>query len=102
MPLALNICGSDRRFVGDPIDVVTGANTDITVDFRLHGPLPLRWRRFYSSGRGTVAAALGWGHTHGFDQTLTYDLDGLHHTDPLGAETLFPALGIGLTAANSG
>src|SRR5437868_2874127 len=94
--------GGNSHVVGDPIDVVTGANTDIRVDFRLHRPLPLRWRRFYNSAGNTVAGAFGWGHTHRFDQTLTYDLDRVRYTDPFGKRTVFPTLGIGLTAANSG
>ena len=60
MSLQLDTCGSNPRFVGDPIDVVTGANIDVTVDFRLRGPLPpLRWRRYYNSARNTVACPLG-------------------------------------------
>lgn len=95
-------CLSGWRFVGDPIDVVTGASTDITVDFQLAGPLPLRWRRYYDSGRNTVAGSLGWGHSHDFDRTLTYDLDGLHYTDPFGKQVPFPPLGIGRRAAAAG
>jgi RHS repeat-associated protein len=95
-------CRSGPRFVGDPIDVVTGANTDITVDFRLRGPLPVRWCRYYNSARNTVPCSLGWGHTHDFDRTLSYDLDGLHYTDPFGSEIPFPPLEIGEDAASAG
>ncbi len=95
-------CLNSRRLVGDPVDVVTGANTDITVDFRLHGPLPLLWRRYYSSARNTVACPLGWGQTHDYDRTLTHDLDGLHYTDPSGSEVAFPPLEVGEVAANAG
>jgi YD repeat-containing protein len=95
-------CLANRRLVGDPVDVVSGANTDITFDFRLRGPLPLYWRRYYNSARNTVACPLGWGHTHDFDQTLTYDLDGLHYTDPSGSETPFPPLTVGEQAATAG
>ena len=95
-------CFANRRLVGDPVDVVTGANTDITIDFRLRGPLPLYWRRYYNSARNTVACPLGWGHTHDFDQSLTYDLDGLHYTDPSGSEIPFPPLTVGEHAATAG
>lgn len=95
-------CLSSRRLVGDPVDVVTGANTDIAVDFRLHGPLPLRWRRYYNSARNTMVGPLGWGQTHDYDRTLTYDLDGLHYTDPFGKEVPFPPLEVGEGAGNSG
>lgn len=95
-------CLSSRRLVGDPVDVVTGANTDLTVDFRLHGPLPLRWRRYYNSARNTVLCPLGWGQTHDYDRTLTYDLDGLRYTDPFGSEVPFPHLEVGEHAVNAG
>jgi RHS repeat-associated protein len=95
-------CFANWRLVGDPVDVVSGANTDITIDFRLRGPLPLYWRRYYNSARNTVACPLGWGHTHDFDQTLTYDLDGLHYTDPSGSEFPFPPLTVGEQAATAG
>ena len=32
MPVASSLCRSNPRFVGDPIDVVTGANTDAPAD----------------------------------------------------------------------
>jgi RHS repeat-associated protein len=92
----------DQRLVGDPVDVVTGANTDIISDFHLRGPLPLIWRRYYTSARNQVPGPLGWGHTHDFVRSLTHDLDGLHYTDPFGVETPFPALGVGLTAMRGG
>ena len=95
-------CLNSRRLVGDPVDVVTGANTDVTVDFRLHGPLPLRWLRYYNSARHAVACALGWGHTHDYDRTLTYDLEGLRYTDPFGSHVAFPPLEVGENAANAG
>src|SRR5262245_18129686 len=95
-------CRSSWRFVGDPIDVVTGANTEITLDFRLPGELPLRWRSCYNSSRNTVAGVLGWGHTHAYDRTLTLDLDGLRYTDPFGSEVEFPALEVGCYAASAG
>lgn len=95
-------CRGNNRFVGDPVDVVTGANTDITVDFRLNGPLPLRWRRYYDSSRNTIAGSMGWGHTHDFNRTLTYDLEGMHITDPLGGTVVFPPLHVGRRAVNAG
>ena len=94
--------GREWRLVGDPIDVVTGANTDVITDFRLHGPLPLRWQRHYSSARNSIAGPLGWGHTHSFDRTLVADLDGLRYRGPLGKEVGFPSLGVGLTTMEAG
>jgi RHS repeat-associated protein len=95
-------CFNSRRLVGDPVDVVTGANTDLTVDFRLHGSLPLRWRRYYNSARNAVPCALGWGQTHDYDRILTYDLDGLRYTDPFGSDLVFPPLEVGEHASNAG
>src|SRR5215469_13219937 len=86
---------SGRHLVGDPIDVVTGANMDLTVDFRLRGSLPLHWRRYYNSARNMVPRSLGWGHTHAYDRTLTYDLDGLRYDDPFGNAIAFPPLETG-------
>ena len=37
MSVPYNPCRSDSRFVGDPIDVVTGANTDVITDMRCAG-----------------------------------------------------------------
>jgi RHS repeat-associated protein len=95
-------CSNSRQLVGDPIDVVSGANTDVTVDFVLHGPVPLIWRRYYNSARNKVLCPLGWGHTHDFDRMLTHDLDGLRYTDPSGRETTFPPLETGERAAKAG
>jgi RHS repeat-associated protein len=93
---------NSRHLVGDPVDVVTGANTDLTVDFQLRGPLPLRWRRYYDSSRNTVLCSFGWGHTHDYGRTLIYDLDGMRYTDPFGSYVSYPPLEIGEDAANAG
>jgi hypothetical protein len=88
--------------VGDPIDVVTGANTDLVVDFQLPGPIPLYWQRYYNSARNTVLCPLGWGHSHECDRTLCRDLDGLRYTDPFGTDVEFPPLEIEEEAAHGG
>jgi RHS repeat-associated protein len=85
MPGEFLNCRSDLRFVGDPIDVVTGANTDIITDLAQRGPLPFRWTRYYNSARSKMPCSLGWGHSHGFDCLLFRDLDGLHYQDPSGS-----------------
>src|SRR5262249_34187839 len=95
-------CPRSHRLVGDPIDVVTGANTDLTVDFRLHGPLPLRWRRHYNSARNKITTPLGWGHTHDYDRTLTQDLDGVRYVEPDGNVVAFPHLDVDENAASGG
>jgi YD repeat-containing protein len=91
----VNVCRSDPRFVGDPIDVTTGANTDIITDLAQRGPFPFRWTRYYNSARANVRCALGWGHSHHFDRVLIRDLDGLRYQDPLGHAVPFSAPGFG-------
>ncbi len=85
-------CLDSNRLVGDPIDVVTGANTDVTVDFSLPGEIPLHWRRYYNSALNDAARGFGWGHAHEYDHSLERDLDGFHYTDPLGGAVEFPEL----------
>jgi RHS repeat-associated protein len=84
MAMPLRTCQSDPRFVGDPIDVTTGANTDIITDLAQRGPLGFRWTRYYNSARSRTSCSLGWGHSHGFDCLLIRDLDGLRYQDPSG------------------
>jgi RHS repeat-associated protein len=101
-------CRPDPRFVGDPIDVVTGANTDIITDLAQRGPLPFRWTRYYNSARGKTHCSLGWGHSHGFDCLLIRDLDGLHYQDPMGKivgfsdPTNFPSRAAGMALYRTG
>lgn len=91
------------RCAGDPVDVVTGANFFELLDFRLTGPLPLLWVRHFNSHLVNQHLALGWGHTHGFDQTLTADLDGIRYTNHLRDVIGFPPLEFdGDTAAADG
>jgi RHS repeat-associated protein len=77
------------RVVGDPVDVVTGANTDCQLDLELSGPLMFRWRRYYDSSRHSVKGPLGWGHTHEFDGLLIPDLDGFRYLAPDGTSVGF-------------
>lgn len=101
-------CRGDPRFVGDPIDVTTGANTDIITDLRQRGPLPFSWTRYYNSARSKTLCSLGWGHSHGFDCILVRDLDGLHYQDPLGTivgfnEPLYkPSVAAGMQLTQTG
>lgn len=81
------LCG--LRFVGDPIDVVTGANTDVMTDLAQPGPIPFRWTRYYNSARAKTLCSLGWGHAHHFDRVLIRDVDGLRYQDPLGGAVGF-------------
>ncbi|WP_437736874.1 RHS repeat-associated core domain-containing protein [Sorangium sp. So ce1335] len=99
-------------FVGDPVNVVSGANEDVAEDFYLAGPVPLIWTRYYSSSRAGIAGELGYGHRHGLDRVLRYDLDGMLYRDEGGRTTVFPFLtedgaqvakqGLVLTRINAG
>jgi RHS repeat-associated protein len=102
MPCVPLPCRSNPRFVGDPIDVVTGANTDAPVDLVQRGPMLFQWVRYYSSARCTTRCSLGWGHSHEFDRLLHRDLDGLRYEDPLGGAVPFQDLALGASEAAGG
>lgn len=84
--------GNPLRFMGDPVDVVSGANIDISFEFRLEGPLPFEWRRYYDSSKNLKRSPLGWGHTHEFDRWLLFDVDGMRYIGPEGDLVFFPFL----------
>ena len=57
-------------YASHPVDVVTGrAFTHPITDLELPGPLPLRFRRMYSSKMAArdVGLGYGWGHTFGWE-----------------------------------
>lgn len=78
------------NLVGDPIDVVSGANVERTMDFRLAGPLSFEWYRHYDSRRAQESFALGRGQTHSYDHRLVVDLDGLQYLQPLARGIVLP------------
>lgn len=89
-------CGGSQglRWVGDPVDVVTGALADTASEFTLpFGPQPeagaITWRRYYNTARLTDGP-LGRGHTHEYDHSLRAVVDGWLYTQPDGESVLFP------------
>lgn len=74
----------DPQLVGDPVDTLSGAVFDRKLEFRLAGPLDLSWYRYYNSGQCQRNFALGWGHTHDFDRTLSLHGERLAYEAPVG------------------
>jgi hypothetical protein len=72
------------ELVGDPVDVLTGAQFDVALDFLIQWRFPFEWRRFYSTDRVAERLPLGWGHTHWYDHRLKFDLNGLLYVAPDG------------------
>ena len=87
-------CAADvlPHLVGDPVDTLTGAVVDRTLDFRLTGPIELRWNRYYDSSHSHRTSRIGHGWSHEFDRFLTLRADGVVYTEPVRTEVLFPAL----------
>jgi YD repeat-containing protein len=99
-------CGSKHlnghQFVGDPVDVTTGANVDQADEFQLPGPIPFVWQRYYNSLFHQRPRALGWGHTHEYDHRLLFDIDGLRYVGPSGQPVEFDAIPANGKIAQSG
>jgi RHS repeat-associated protein len=94
---------SNPALVGDPVDVTSGANSDIMGEFSLLGAEPFKWQRYYNSLHHRWRRGLGWGHTHEYDHQLQYDIDGLRYTGPDGEPVGFDVLlADGQTATNGG
>lgn len=92
MPRSTTIVNSAPALVGDPVDTLTGAVFDSKLEFRLTGPLELRWFRHYNGGKRDRQFALGWGHTHEYDRALTYYGDHFAYEMPVGEVVEFPPL----------
>ncbi|MEZ4451108.1 MAG: RHS repeat-associated core domain-containing protein [Nannocystaceae bacterium] len=77
------------RWVGDPVDVVTGALAEVAGEFSIPGAPPIVWQRHASTARAHLPMPLGWGQTHEYDQTLRMVVDGWLYAGPSGDEVLF-------------
>lgn len=83
------------RFVGDPVDVVTGTVVDEETDFRLpEASVFFAWSRTYDSSRRQNDRGLGRGFRHSLDHELRFDVDGMCYVDPEWNEVAFPALDV--------
>ena len=66
-----------RVAVGHPVDVASGEQFTAAHDVEVFGVVPLIFRRFYSTALlAHPPSRVGPGWIHGFDATLTRDLDG--------------------------
>jgi len=93
---------SGPRWVGDPVDVVTGANVFSKRDFAIPGPVKLQWRRNYNHTWADEDRGLGPGFRHALDQWLCFDVDGPTYLGPEGEEVRFPPVGADGDAVSAG
>ncbi len=94
---------ANPRLVGDPVDTLTGAVVDHMQDFRLTGPLELRWARYYDSGEVHRSLSVGRGCAHEYERWLIRDEHGLLFEEPIRRTLRFPALGAdGASSAQNG
>lgn len=79
------------RLVGDPVDVLTGAQTFFETDFRLRGEhVPISWTRHYDSRRHQLDRGIGHGFRLSFDVELRVDVDGMCFVNGEGENIEFP------------
>jgi RHS repeat-associated protein len=80
------------RWVGDPVDVVTGENVYNEADFTVPGSVRFAFRRNYNHTWAGDACGLGRGFRHSFYQWLVHDVDGLTYINDEAREVRFPFL----------
>jgi len=83
---------NSAQWVGDPVDVVSGARAEISLDFRVAWPVAFEWRRYWDSTKLHLTGELGHGHAHEFERWLEFTTDGIRLLTPIGNATDFPAL----------
>ncbi len=82
------------KLTGHPVDVVTGANVDTFDDAIVGGPLPIEWRRHYSSLDAGEDGPMGRGFRHEYQRELVRLPGGaLAYVDADGTSVAFPRLG---------
>ncbi len=76
--------------VGDPIDPVTGIETEQEIDYNGVGTNPLRFVRYYSSGAAAVGGSMGTVWSHNYTRTLLfYGGDAVKASRPDGSNRVF-------------
>jgi RHS repeat-associated protein len=97
-PPANEGCGEE----GEPVDVVSGANLEESVDFPLQDALGLSWCRSYDSSQNSLRSCLGWGWRHNFQGDLRFNVDGISYLPGSGRSVLFPRVEVGASASRDG
>lgn len=76
-PDAMKTAGSEHLCLdGHPVHVVSGANVDAFDDALVDGPLPIVWRRHYSSLDCNRSGPIGRGFRHEYERALIRRSDG--------------------------
>ncbi|AUX39750.1 uncharacterized protein SOCE26_011450 [Sorangium cellulosum] len=84
---------------GHPVDATSGAVVDSKVDLSLPGAIRLVWERRYTSSRALDRTSLGrGGWTHGLDQWIAPDDEGITLRDEQGRDVYFPHIAPGESA----
>ncbi len=78
------------RWVGDPVDVVTGMLADTVVDVTLAADPPILWQRRYSSALIDQKGPFGRGSDLGLARSLRITVDGILYTRPCSQDLMFP------------
>jgi len=78
-----------------PVIIATGEKSLDQVDFELHGPIDLVWRRRYRSGDARVDGWFGQGWSHPLATELRIDADVIRYWDEQGREVALPAIEVG-------
>jgi len=84
--------GHGPRWVGDPVDVITGHNIFSQREFTVPGAVEFVLRRNYDHTWAEEIRGLGRGFRLGFDQWLTLDVDGMTYIHAEGGEVRFEFL----------
>lgn len=84
--------GEGPRWVGDPIDVITGENVFSKKDFTVPGAIAFEFRRNYNHTWAGQTRGIGRGFRHSLDQWLAFDVDGPTYLNAEGGEVRFPFL----------
>ncbi|AUX40055.1 uncharacterized protein SOCE26_014510 [Sorangium cellulosum] len=86
-------------FTGHPVDATSGAVVDTKAELSLPGAIPLIWERHYSSPRALERTSLGrGGWSHGLEQWIDADEEGITLRDEQGRDVYFPHVSPGQSA----